>query len=364
MCGIVGYAGNEPCMDIIVEGLRRLEYRGYDSAGIAVIEGGELRSARSEGKLDNLVKKLRKEPFEGTTGVGHTRWATHGRPTEDNAHPHRSGTVAVVHNGIIENHLELKRELIELGHVFTSQTDTEVIAHLVAHQRSLGHALPEAVYHAMRRLHGAYAIVVVDASQPGMLVGARLASPLVVGLGQGANYLASDVSALLSHTREMLFLEEGHIAVVTPNEVVLRSAETFEPIAFTPVHITWSPAMAEKGGFKHFMAKEIHEQPRAIADTLRGRISLERGEVVLPEITLTRDDLENVSHMYIVACGTSWHAGLVGRYHFEDLAGMAPHVELASEFRYRNAPIDKRTIVLAISQSGETADTLAAIREA
>jgi len=364
MCGIVGYAGTEPCMDIIVEGLRRLEYRGYDSAGIAVVEGHELRSTRSQGKLDNLVKKLRKEPFTGVVGVGHTRWATHGRPTEDNAHPQRSGTVAVVHNGIIENHVELKRELEQLGHVFTSQTDTEVIAHLIAHQRSLGHALPQAVFRAMKRLHGAYAVVVVDASEPGTLVGARLASPLVVGLGEGANFLASDVAALLSHTRDMIFLEEGHIAVVTADKVELHDADDFALVPYQSTHITWSPAMAEKGGFKHFMAKEIHEQPRAIADTLRGRVNLERGEVMLDEIPFTGDDLANVSHLYIVACGTSWHAGLVGRYHFEDLAGLAPHVELASEFRYRNAPIDRRTIVLAISQSGETADTLAAIREA
>ncbi len=365
MCGIVGYIGSEPCMDIIVEGLRRLEYRGYDSAGIAVVEGGALRSARSEGKLDNLVKKLRKEPLTGQVGVGHTRWATHGRPSEDNAHPHRSGTVAVVHNGIIENHVALKRELEALGHTFTSQTDTEVIAHLIAHERKTRNApLPEAVFAAMKRLVGAYAIVVVDASEPGTIVGARLASPLVVGLGQHENFLASDVAALLSHTRDMIFLDEGQIAVVTAARVELRDAETFAPIPYRATHVTWTPAMAEKGGFKHFMAKEIHEQPRAIADTLRGRVDLENAAVVLPEIPLGADDLARVSQIYIVACGTSWHAGLVGRYHFEDLAGLAVHVELASELRYRNAPIDERTIIIAISQSGETADTLAALREA
>jgi glucosamine--fructose-6-phosphate aminotransferase (isomerizing) len=351
-------------MDIIVDGLRRLEYRGYDSAGIAVDEGGTLRTARSEGKLDNLVKKLRLEPFYGTFGVGHTRWATHGRPTEDNAHPHRSGSVAVVHNGIIENHVELKAELRQKGYVFQSETDTEVIAHLVADFRAAGHDLAHAVFHAMSRLHGAYAIVVIDATEPGTLVGARLASPLVVGLGQGENFLASDVSAILARTRDIHFLEEGQLAIVKREGVELRDATTFESLPLRPVHVTWTPAMAEKGGYKHFMLKEIHEQPRAVADTLRGRVSLERAEVVLPEVPLTREDLATASQIYLVACGTSWHAGLVGRYHFEDLAGVAVHVELASELRYRNAPIDDRTIVIAISQSGETADTLAAIREA
>jgi glucosamine--fructose-6-phosphate aminotransferase (isomerizing) len=364
MCGIVGVAGSAPCMDIILDGLRRLEYRGYDSAGLAVVESGELRTARSEGKLDNLAKKLHRAPLEGHTGIGHTRWATHGRPTEDNAHPHRSGPVAVVHNGIIENHLELRRELEHAGYVFTSETDTEVIAHLVHAYRKAGLHLPEAVFSAMKRLVGAYAIVVIDATEPGTLVGARLASPLIMGLGDDANYLASDVSAILAETRKVVFLEEGELAIVRASGVELRDASDFSARPLRPTVVTWSPAMAEKGGYKHFMLKEIHEQPRAIADTLRGRISMERLAVTLPEIPLEPSELAELSQIYLVACGTSWHAGLVGRYLFEDLAGLSVHVELASEFRYRNAPIGPRTLIIAISQSGETADTLAAIREA
>ncbi len=367
MCGIVGVAGQNPCMDIVLDGLRKLEYRGYDSAGLAVIEDGELITARSQGKLDNLAKKLSAQPLTGSCGIGHTRWATHGKPSEDNAHPHRSGSVAVVHNGIIENHMELKHELIDAGYVFHSETDTEVIAHLVAQHRSRGEGLKDAVHSAMKRLIGAYAIVVIDATEPDTIIGARLASPLIVGLGgpgDHQNFLASDVSAILSHTRDIVFLDEGQLAVVRSSGVALFDVASGDPIDFTPTHITWSPAMAEKDGYKHFMLKEIHEQPRAIADTLRGRISLERNAIDLPELGLTRDRLENASTIYLVACGTSWHAALVGRYQLEDFAGLAVHVELASEMRYRNAPLDSRSIVIAISQSGETADTLAAIREA
>jgi len=365
MCGIVGYVGPELCADLVVDGLRRLEYRGYDSAGLAVVDqDGLLLTRRAEGKLTNLVKRLIEAPIDGRTGVGHTRWATHGAPTEDNAHPHRSGDIAVVHNGIIENHVALKAELIALGHVFQSETDTEVIAHLVDHnRRSRGLDLPEAVREAVLRLHGAYSIVVIDASTPGVIVGARVASPLVLGLGQGANYLASDVAAILAHTRDMVFIEDGWMATLTPDGVDVRVVETNAPASWEKTTVSWSPAMAEKGGYKHFMLKEIHEQPRAIADTLRGRVSLERRTVDLPEIPLTREDLERVRHFYIVGCGTAWHAGLVGRYLFEDLAGLSPHVEVASELRYRNAPMDEHTLVLAISQSGETADTLAALRE-
>ncbi|MFO0750180.1 MAG: glutamine--fructose-6-phosphate transaminase (isomerizing) [Myxococcota bacterium] len=370
MCGIVGFVGSEACVDILVEGLRKLEYRGYDSAGVAVVERGELALRRAEGKLDNLVRKIRAEPLDGTTGVGHTRWATHGAPTEDNAHPHRAGSVAVVHNGIIENHVQLKRELPQRGPVFKSETDTEVIAHLIEHYRKReGLGLVEATRRATLRLHGAYAIVVVDASEPDVIVGVRIASPLVVGIAADASFLASDVSAILAHTRDIVFLDEGQLAAVrAPKDgqsgVEIRDVATNAIVPVVSTHITWTPAMAEKGGFKHFMLKEIHEQPRAVADTLRGRISLERATVELPEVPFTAADLQSLSQLYIVACGTSWHAGLVGRYLFEDLAGLASHVELASELRYRNAPIDKNTLVIAISQSGETADTLAAIREA
>jgi len=366
MCGIVGYVGPELCVDVLLEGLQRLEYRGYDSAGVAIVdERGGLVTRRAEGKLRNLVRRLAAEPIDGRTGLGHTRWATHGAPTEGNAHPHRAGTVAVVHNGIIENHLALKAELAEAGHVFASETDSEVIAHLIDHgRRAQGLSLTDAVRAAVARLEGAYAVVVVDASEPGTLVGARASSPLVLGLGRGANFLASDVAAILSHTRDVVFLEDGWLATITPDEALVIDSATGEPVEWESTHITWTPAMAEKGGFKHFMLKEIHEQPRAIADTLRGRISLERCTVDLPELPLTREDLEQLSQLYIVACGTSWHAGLVGRYLIEDLAGLAPHVELASELRYRRAPMDERTLLVAISQSGETADTLAAIRDA
>ncbi|MCB9731573.1 MAG: glutamine--fructose-6-phosphate transaminase (isomerizing) [Deltaproteobacteria bacterium] len=366
MCGIIGYVGPDLCADTLIGALSKLEYRGYDSAGIAVIdEGGALVTRRAEGKLGNLVKRLREEPVDGRTGIGHTRWATHGAPTESNAHPHRSGSIAVIHNGIIENHLELKAELREHGHEFTSETDTEVFAHLVDHYRTVrGLALPEAVRQAVIRLHGAYAVVVVDAKTPGMLVGARMASPLVLGVGEGANYLASDAAALLSHTRDMVFIEDGQVVTLTPGGVELRDVASGELLPVAPVHVTWSPAMAEKGGYKHFMLKEIHEQPRAIGDTLRGRVSLERNAVNLPEVPLTRDDLASFRQIYVVACGTSWHAGLVGRYLFEDLAGLSPHVELASELRYRKAPMDERTLFIAVSQSGETADTLAALRDA
>jgi len=368
MCGIVGYLGSQNATEVLVNGLRRLEYRGYDSAGVAIAVDGKLATLRAEGKLDNLVKRLVIEPIAGTTGIGHTRWATHGPPTEANAHPHRAGTVAVVHNGIIENYLVLKRELQALGDVFTSETDTEVVAHLLNHFRTReGLDLVESVRRATARLEGAYAIVVMDAAEPDVLVGVRLASPLIVGLGEPGtdeNFLASDVSAILSHTRRVVFLEEGELAVVRRDGVELFDVHTNEALPLHSTTVSWTPAMAEKGGYKHFMLKEIHEQPRAIADTLRGRISLESLEVQLPELGLTKDNIKKFKRFYILACGTSWHAGLVGRYLLEDLAGLCPHVELASEFRYRNAPIDDETLILAISQSGETADTLGALRDA
>jgi glucosamine--fructose-6-phosphate aminotransferase (isomerizing) len=366
MCGIVGYVGHQEATDVLLDGLRRLEYRGYDSAGVAVPQDGHLVTCRAEGKLDNLVKRLAAAPLPGHVGIGHTRWATHGPPTEANAHPHRSGSIAVVHNGIIENHVALKRELEALGDRFSSQTDTEVIAHLVHHYRSrLGCDLVEAVRHTAARLEGAFAIVVTDALDPQRLVGLRVASPLVVGLGEtGENFLASDVSAILSHTRRVHFLEEGELAVITADAVTLSDVATGAPREVRPTTVHWTPAMAEKGGYKHFMLKEIHEQPRAVADTLRGRVDLEAGAVVLPELGLNAETVTGWRRIYILACGTSWHAGLVARYLFEDLAGLAPHVELASEFRYRNAPVDDRTLILAVSQSGETADTLAAVRDA
>ncbi|MBD91056.1 MAG: glutamine--fructose-6-phosphate transaminase (isomerizing) [Deltaproteobacteria bacterium] len=364
MCGIVGYVGDRPCADILVDGLKRLEYRGYDSAGIAVVNEGVLDKRRAEGKLANLVSLLSDDPVDGPTGIGHTRWATHGRPAERNAHPHRKGSIAVVHNGIIENHLAIKSELSDQGHVFKSETDTEVIAHLVWKHREAGHALAEAVRMSVLRLEGAYSIVVLDADTPNTLVAARLASPLVLGVADGEGFVASDIPAILAHTREMAFIDDGVMAIVTPEGSTLRRIEDDAPVELKTQTVTWSPAMAEKGGHKHFMLKEICEQPDAISNTIRGRISLERSTVELPELDAVADALSDVSHFYIVACGTSWHAGMVGRYLFEELAKVSPHVELASEFRYRRAPIDKKTLVLAVSQSGETADTLAAIKDA
>ena len=364
MCGIIGYVGSEPCAQLLLDGLSKLEYRGYDSAGIAVVSEGALHTRRAEGKLRNLVAALESNPVNGTPGIGHTRWATHGGPTEENAHPHRVGSVAVVHNGIIENHLELKRELAAKGHVFSSETDTEIIAHLIWQEREAGLDLEASVRGAVAQLEGAYSIVVVDAEEPERLVAARLSSPLVLGLGPDANYVASDIPAILEHTREMVFLDDGVMAVVEATGVTVTEIESGAPVAIKARQITWSPAMAEKGGYKHFMLKEIHEQPDAVANTLRGRISQERLAVDLPELGLDQAFLSELQHFYIVACGTSWHAGLVGRYLLEDLAQLAPHVELASELRYRKAPMNSRTLVLAISQSGETADTLAALKDA
>ncbi|MEZ4267396.1 MAG: glutamine--fructose-6-phosphate transaminase (isomerizing) [Myxococcota bacterium] len=364
MCGIIGYIGPDPCAQILLNGLQRLEYRGYDSAGIAIVAGGKLETRRARGKLMNLIEAVARSPIDGTLGIGHTRWATHGGPTEHNAHPHWVGSVAVVHNGIIENYLPIKRELIEAGHTFTSETDTEVIAHLVWQNRQRGLALEEAVLQAVRRLEGAYSVVVVDSAEPGQLIAARLASPLVLGLGEGRNFVASDIPAILSHTRRMVFLDDGVIASIKADSVVVRRISDHVEVPVQEKTIAWSPSLAEKGGYKHFMLKEIHEQPDAVANTLRGRVSLERLAVDLPELELSAKELADVSRIYVVACGTSWHAGMVGRYLMEDLAGLSPHVELASELRYRRAPMDERTLFVAVSQSGETADTLAAMKDA
>lgn len=364
MCGIIGYIGPQQCTPILLDGLSKLEYRGYDSAGIAVVTGDGLTRRRAEGKLRNLVAAVQDAPVDGNAGIGHTRWATHGGPTESNAHPHRVGNVAVVHNGIIENHLTLKRELVAEGATFESETDTEVIAHLVASERKAGIPMLEAVRRACLRLEGAYSVVAVDSEEPDVLVGARVASPLVLGIGDGENFVASDIPAILNYTRRVVFLEEGTLCEVRAEGVTVYDVISGEPQEFKTTAISWSPAMAEKGGFKHFMLKEIHEQPSALADTLRGRIAVERGEVILEGIEMDAERLASFRDFYIVACGTSWHSGLVGQYLFEDLAGISPRVELGSEFRYRNAPIDEKTLVLAISQSGETADTLAAIKDA
>jgi len=365
VCGIVGYVGPRQCVDLVVGGLRRLEYRGYDSAGVAVIGPKGLEIQRSKGKLQNLVDRLRDAPVAGTTGIGHTRWATHGRPSDENAHPHRHGSVAVVHNGIIENHLELRSALQGRGHRFASETDTEIFAHLIsdALEGPASGDLAQAVRLALRQVRGTYAIAVVSDQAPRTIVAAKNASPLVVGYGEGESFLASDVPAILEHTRMVNYLEEGELAVLTPGGITLEDADG-NPISRKPRKIEWSAVAAEKDGHKHFMHKEIFEQPRAVTDTIRGRVSLEEGDVVLDGMDLDPAWVKEIDRVVVVACGTSWHAGLSGRLMIEQLARLPVDVELASEFRHRDPVIGPRTLVLAISQSGETADTLAAVKEA
>jgi glutamine---fructose-6-phosphate transaminase (isomerizing) len=364
MCGIVGYVGSKQCVDIIIGGLRKLEYRGYDSAGIAAIGPDGLKVIRAKGKLLNLVARLGTEPLVGTTGIGHTRWATHGRPSDENAHPHAYRGVAVVHNGIVENHLQLRAELARAGHAFSSETDTEIIAHLIADAFTAGAAdLLTAVRTALGRVRGTYAIAVVAENRPHEVVAAKNASPLVIGYGVGENFLASDVPAILEHTRDVVYLEEGELAVLTPTSVKLFTLAG-APVERAPRRIEWSAVAAEKDGHKHFMHKEIHEQPRAVADTLRGRISLELGDVLLDEVALDEAYARDLARITIVACGTSWHAGLAGRLMIEALARIPVEVELASEFRNRDPLVGPKVMTLAISQSGETADTLAAVKVA
>ena len=364
MCGIVGYVGPRPCVDLLVAGLRKLEYRGYDSAGVAVLGPGGLAVARAKGKLKNLAAVLAERPLAGTTGIGHTRWATHGRPSDENAHPHSYRGVAVVHNGIIENHLELRAALTARGHHFASETDTEIFAHLVADALEGGaRDLADAVRAALQQVSGSYAIAVVSDARPGEIVAAKNASPLVVGFGQGESFLASDVPAILEHTRDVVYLEEGELAVLTPAGIAIQGRDG-EPRARAPRRIEWSAVAAEKEGHKHFMHKEIFEQPRAVADTIRGRMSLEQGDVSLNGLELTEEYARSLERVVVVACGTSWHAGLSGRLMIEALARLPVDVDLASEFRYRDPVVGPRTLCLAISQSGETADTLAAVREA
>ncbi|ABA90168.1 glutamine--fructose-6-phosphate aminotransferase [Syntrophotalea carbinolica DSM 2380] len=363
MCGIVGYIGPQEAMPIIIDGLRRLEYRGYDSAGIAVLNNGQITIRRAKGKLCELENVLKQQPLTGGRGIGHTRWATHGRPSETNAHPHYAGNIAVVHNGIIENYLELKARLISQGHEFTSETDTEIIAHLVdQHLRQCGD-FETAVRHALAEVRGAYAVAILCECEPEKLIAARLGSPLVVGQGQGEFFVASDIPAMLSHTREMIFLDEGEIVVFADGAMRFTDLQG-APVEKTAKTITWNPLMAEKGGYKHFMLKEIYEQPRAIADTLAGRVFSERGEVFLEGLNLDAEQLRGFDKLNIVACGTSWHAALSGKFLIEKLARLSVEVDIASEFRYRDPLVDERTLTVLISQSGETADTLAALREA
>jgi glutamine---fructose-6-phosphate transaminase (isomerizing) len=371
MCGIVGYVGKKRVVPVILDGLRRLEYRGYDSAGIAVAGNGDgLQIRRAEGKLRNLEEVIRLKPLDGTYGIGHTRWATHGRPTEENAHPHRdcTGKIVVVHNGIIENYVALKRQLIEAGHKFCTETDTEVIAHLVEkHFLASGNGhrptLEEAVRKSVNELRGVFALAVIAVDDPNKIIAARNGPPAVIGLGKDEYFVASDVPAILYHTRDLFFLADGDLAVITPGGVQLSDFQG-NPISREVQHVTWDPIMAEKGGFKHFMLKEIYEQPRAVRDTTLGRVSLESGRVFLEEMEITEAELRQARKINIAACGTSWHAAQAGKFMIERLARVPVEVDYASEWRYRDPILSPDTITMLISQSGETADTIAAQREA
>ena len=364
MCGIVGYIGSHKAVPIILEGLKRLEYRGYDSAGLAVYgDDHQLAIRRAQGKLRNLEEVIRQNPLEGTFGIGHTRWATHGRPTEENAHPHRdcNGTLVVVHNGIIENYLALKHRLQSEGHVFVTETDTEVIAHLV--ESHFNGNLEDAVRAAVREFTGSFAMAVISSADPRKIVAARYQAPLVVGTGDGEYFVASDVPAILAHTQDMIFLADGDMAVLTDDGVRLSDFDG-HPINRKREHILWDPILAEKGGYKHFMLKEIYEQPRAVRDTTLGRVSQETGQVFLDEMDIAPAEFARFRQVKIIACGTSWHAALAGKFMIEKLARLPVEVDYGSEFRYRDPIMSDHTLTIVISQSGETADTLAAQREA
>jgi len=363
MCGIVGYTGPNSCVEILVDGLRRLEYRGYDSAGVAVQSGGGIAVRKSQGKISRLTERIAKEPVSGTCGVGHTRWATHGRPSDANAHPHLAGHVAVIHNGIVENHRTLKEKMIAKGRVFSSETDSEVIAHLLDERVSAGMPLEEAARKTVSELRGSYAFLAVTDREPGTLVGARLNCPLVVGLGEGEFFLASDLTAFLSRTRDVLFLEDGEMVIATPAGLRITDFRG-KPRTLAPQRIDWTSSMAEKGGYRHFMLKEIHEQPRAILDTLAGRMLPETGEVFFESLPLPVERIMSLKKVTLVACGTSWHAGLVGKFMIEGLARIPVEVDLGSEYRYRDPVVEEGTLCVVLSQSGETADTLAGMREA
>jgi len=364
MCGIVGYIGTQKAVPIILEGLKRLEYRGYDSAGLAVYCGdSQLEVRRAKGKLRNLEDAIRLSPVDGSFGIGHTRWATHGRPTEENAHPHRDckGDIVVVHNGIVENYLSLKHQLEAEGHVFKTETDTEVIAHLV--EKHFAGNLEEAVRATVKQLTGVFALAVISRTDPNKIVAARNGPPVVIGIGDNEYFVASDVPAILSHTRDMFFLADGDLAVLTAEGVRLSDFNG-RPVNRQVSHILWDPIMAEKGGYKHFMLKEIFEQPRAVRDTTLGRVGQETGRIFLDEMDITPAEFARFRQIRIIACGTSWHAALAGKFMIEKLARIPVEVDYGSEFRYRDPILDRDTLTVVISQSGETADTLAAQREA
>jgi glucosamine--fructose-6-phosphate aminotransferase (isomerizing) len=364
MCGIIGYLGPKEVVPILLDGLRRLEYRGYDSAGVAVVRNGHIERRRSAGKLANLERAIDSQPLTGVYGVGHTRWATHGRPTEENAHPHQdcSGKIVVVHNGIIENYLELKRDLQKRGHQFVTETDSEVIAHLLE-QEMQSTRLESAARQALLQMRGLFAFVAISADDPEKIIAVRNGPPIVVGLGDNEFFVASDTPAILSHTRDVVFLGDEEMAVIT------RRGVEFTNFAGTPVskatqRVLWDPIMAEKSGYRHFMLKEIFEQPRAAEETLLGRVSVETGRVFLEEIGTAESDLRDINKVALVACGTSWHAALVGKFLLERFGGVPVEVDYGSEYRYRDFIVDRHTLIVVITQSGETADTLAALREA
>jgi glucosamine--fructose-6-phosphate aminotransferase (isomerizing) len=364
MCGIIGYIGSKPVVPVLLDGLRRMEYRGYDSAGVALVSPEGIALRRSAGKLTNLENVIRSQPVDGLYGVGHTRWATHGRPTEENAHPHRdcTGRIVVVHNGIIENYLELKAELQAQGHEFKTETDTEIVAHLVEREMR-DDGLENAVRRALAQMRGMFALVLVSVEDPEKIVAVRNGPPIVVGLGQDEFFVASDIPAILSHTRDVVFLGDEEMAVITRSGVLFTDFHGRE-VSKTTQRVLWDPIAAEKGGHKHFMLKEIYEQPAAARDTILGRVSLDRGQVFLEELNVPDATLRALEKVTIIACGTSWHAGLVGKYLIEALAHLPVEVDYGSEYRYRNPIVAGGELAIVITQSGETADTLAALREA
>jgi glutamine---fructose-6-phosphate transaminase (isomerizing) len=364
MCGIIGYIGPKEVVPVLIDGLRRLEYRGYDSAGVAVVSHGAVNLRRSAGKLSNLEQVIGSDPITGDYGVGHTRWATHGRPTEENAHPHRdcTGKIVVVHNGIIENYLELKRELQKQGHTFVTETDTEIVAHLVEREMKTD-GLESAVRRALLLMRGHFALVLISADDPKKIVAVRNGPPIVVGLGNGEFFVASDIPAILSHTRDVVFLGDEEMAVITDNGVAFTDFFG-RPVSKATQRVLWDPMMAEKAGYKHFMLKEIFEQPTAARETILGRVSQDTGTVFLEEMKITEAQLAAVEHVTILACGTSWHAGLVGKFLIEQLARIPVEVDYGSEYRYRHPIVRAKSLAVVITQSGETADTLAALREA
>jgi glucosamine--fructose-6-phosphate aminotransferase (isomerizing) len=364
MCGIIGYIGPKEVVPVLIDGLRRLEYRGYDSAGVAVVRNGVMDLRRSAGKLSNLEAVISADPISGDYGLGHTRWATHGRPTEENAHPHRdcTGKIVVVHNGIIENYLDLKQELQQQGHKFVTETDTEIVAHLVEREMK-DDGLENGIRRALLLMRGLFALVLISADDPDKIVAVRNGPPIVVGLGDGEFFVASDIPALLSHTRDVVFLGDEEMAIIT--RVGIEFTDFFgRPVSKATQRVLWDPIMAEKDGYKHFMLKEIFEQPTAARETILGRVSLDSGKVFLEEIKLDGAQLRAVEHVTILACGTSWHAGLVGKFMIEQLARLPVEVDYGSEYRYRRPVVSPNTLAIVITQSGETADTLAALREA